>query len=206
MGKLMNYYIKLYYGPNAISSVYAWELGDSLLNGFSASVLIVNSSETSSELQRINEEAENNSKQISSNTASSKPKNFINSNNLFNVKFSLESIKNKEYIKVCYKLQSTMTIGLKSDIGFSLGSNITKNFEENHYIKDYTDTDFHIEKLGKMLEYAENTLRLVIEEVELKKYWEIMSKLKVDSDVSDQRGYFHGVIEEHQINATPNNS
>ena len=39
-GKLLNQYIKLYYNNKTISSVYAWDMGDSIINGFGIGTLI----------------------------------------------------------------------------------------------------------------------------------------------------------------------
>lgn len=166
MGKMLNLYCKLYYGSNAISSIYAWELGESLLSGFSVCILISNESSRVDYLENTSE--------------NSLFKNFINSTNSFNVRFSTEVIKNKEVIKVNYRLQSTMQVGVTASNDINLGGSVTKSFEENYYIKDYSDNEFHIEKIGKMLESAENNLRIIMEEIAIKKYQDIQYKIKPD--------------------------
>lgn len=200
MNKLMKVYTKLYYGPKAISSVYAWELGDSLLNGFMASILVSNETGVASELLEQEEEEiiEGKVESLTQKEEPNKKKNFINSINIFNVKFSSEVLKNKELIKVSYKLQSTMMVGIASREDFSIGSTLSRNFEENHYIKDYSDNEFHIDKLGRMLEYAENSLRLSIEEIEIKKFNEIIGKLRPKADMVQRMEYYQNVVKEQK--------
>lgn len=192
MGKLLNVYTKLYYGENAISSCYTWELGESLLNGFSCYIVITNEVESLDYISLIDDDKD----VIKVKSEDKKLKNYIDSHNLFNIKFSSEIIKNKEYVKVCYKLTSTMVVGIKLSKDCYMGSNLTKNFEENHYINDYTDKEFHIDKIGKMLEFAENSLRLNVEEIELKKYQEILGKIKIDKRIEDHKFYYQNVVDE----------
>jgi capping protein beta len=195
MGKLLKVYCKLYYGENAISSVYCWELGDSLLSGFGVSILITNESDQyefpESQYQEtyIDEETNKN------DDKNKNKKNFINSINIYNVKFFSEIVKGKEYIKASYKLNSTMVIGIESKEGISFGSTLSRNFEENHEISDISNGEFHIKKLGKALEHAENVLRLNIEEVEFKKFHEIITDTKPDPSINEQRTYFKGILD-----------
>lgn len=175
MGFLLEKYKNLYYGNESISSFYAWEMGESLINGFGACALIVKKTNTSKSGD-VDEEYRNNIS-IDDN------KN-INSYNVFNVRFTNEVIKGNEYTKVIYKLNSTMTIyinsKLKSSSNIEISSTDSRTYEESHFIKNYNDKTFHIEKMGKMLEFAENQLRTFIEEIEIKKYYDICFKIRRD--------------------------
>ena len=73
-----------------------------------------------------------------------------------------------------------MQVGVTASNDINLGGSVTKSFEENYYIKDYSDNEFHIEKIGKMLESAENNLRIIMEEIAIKKYQDIQYKIKPD--------------------------
>lgn len=177
MGFLLDKYKELYYGKEAISSFYTWEMGESLINGFGACALFVKKSNTTNEKRENTEEFENNS-------ISNEDSKTINSYNTFNVRFTNEVIKGNEYTKVIYKLNSTMTIyinsNLKSSTNIEISSTDSRTYEESHFIKNYNDKCFHIEKMGKMLEYAENQLRIFVEEIEIKKYYDISFKIRRD--------------------------
>ena len=43
LNKMFKLYIKHYYQPTTLFSVYCWELGDSLVNGYGVAILIKNS-------------------------------------------------------------------------------------------------------------------------------------------------------------------
>ena len=50
---------------------------------------------------------------------------------------------------------------------------IFTKFEESYYIKDFLDYDTHIEKIGKLVENAENIIRYHVEENCFKKTSEV---------------------------------
>jgi capping protein beta len=54
-----------------------------------------------------------------------------------------------------------------------LSGSVTRQNEETYEIKSYLDNQFHIEKIGKMVEELESTLRNQIEEVYFKKSQEV---------------------------------
>jgi capping protein (actin filament) muscle Z-line, beta len=146
--RLFKEYTRLYYGDKAVSSVYIWEQGESIESGFSCALLVKNFA--------LNYEGE------------------WDTINVVNVKFYKEKEKNVERIKVFYKLNSTVIfkINIKS-MGVNLSGSLSKQIEENHYIKSYLENDFHIEKIGKLVETCENNLKNQIDEIYMKKTTEV---------------------------------
>jgi capping protein beta len=175
-GKLFSQYAKLYYSNKTTSSVYAWDMGDSIINGFGLCTLIY--SETNNSI--------------------------ISTINVFNIKFSKEITKNKEYVKVSYKQTSTMNIELNfnnlskdSYLSTSLSRSI---LDDNVYTDDYLNYEFHYEKLGKMIEQAENSLRLQIEHVQVNKIKDIISNIKQKPTDVDRNSIMKSIIDEQKTN------
>jgi capping protein beta len=82
-------------------------------------------------------------------------------------------------IKVTYKLTTTIILQMSfkhTVCGIvDLSGSITRQNEETYEFKstNYTDHQFHIEKIGKMVEELESTLRNQIEEIYFKKSQEV---------------------------------
>lgn len=171
-GSLVKIYTKLYYSASAVSSVYTWDLGDSITNGFGVCVLICSSDD----------------KIIST----------INSVNIFGIKFSTEVVKNKEYLKVYYKLQSTMSNVVSLDDSAGFNTSVSKSSEDSVYIPDYLDYDTHFERIGKLMESTENSLRVSLEEIFLNKVISIISSSKVSSEQSKRNYLLSMLIQEHK--------
>ena len=175
-GKLFNQYTKLYYNNKTISSVYAWDMGDSIINGFGICTLIYS---------EVN-------------------KSIISTINVFNIKFSKDITKNKEYVKVSYKQTSTMNVELNfSHISKDsyLSSSLSRSVvDDNVYTDDYLNYEFHYEKIGKMIESAENSLRVQIEHVQANKIKDIISNLKQKPNDIFRNNILKNILEEQKIN------
>lgn len=157
--RLFKEYTRLYYGDSAVPSVYIWEQGESIESGFSCALLVKNSAQFDNEWHSVN---------------------------IVTVKFLKEKEKNVERIKVVYKLISTVIFKIKIDStqnatqNATLSGSISKQVEESHYIKSYLENDFHVEKIGKLVETCENNLKNQIDEIYLKKTTEVKIIFKIN--------------------------
>ena len=93
MNKLFKIYARFYYGPNAVSSVFVWEQGNTIQKGFSAVLLVKN--------------IVNNDKKLKFGDWDSK--------NIVNVNFNIEKDKNVERIKATYKINTNVIFNMKFD-------------------------------------------------------------------------------------------
>ncbi len=158
MNKFFKEYSRLYYGENGVFSVYVWEQGDSIENGFSSAILVKNVIQNS---RGIN-------------------KGEWDSINIVNVKFLKEMEKDVERIKATYKLNSTVIFKISVGQG-EISGNVTRQTDESHYMKSFLDNEIHLEKIGRLVENMENNLRIQIEEIYFKKTSEIVNKLKINT-------------------------
>lgn len=172
-GRLLKEYSKLYYNDNSISSVYSWDYGDSISNGFGLCALIY--------------------------SEDTKRGNIMNSTNVFNIKFSSEIVKNTKFLKALYKLTSTMTIYLKINDTTYVTSSLTKSLEDSIYLNDYLDYASHFEKIGKMIESLENSLRIELELVHLTKVKDIIGKLKIDYSIKQKESLMDNLLKEQNL-------
>ncbi len=86
---MFSIYSSLYYSSNTVSSVYVWELGNSIEDGFIVSILIKNSTEFEKKLNS----------------------GIWDSINFIHVTFS----KDEEVLTVSYKLTTTIILKMKLD-------------------------------------------------------------------------------------------
>lgn len=152
----MDNYVLFYYSKSTISSVYCWDNGDSITNGFGISVLIISKDPIKQSVMKTI--------------------------NVVNIKFQNEQVKNKELIRVTYKLTSTMNIQLNTDYGIFNISLSKSGVEESSNIDQYLNYDFHYEKIGKLIEATENLLRVQIEHTQINKIKDVLNNLKPQSD------------------------
>ncbi len=161
--KQLNYlfkiYTQLYYNNNAISSVYIWEQGDSINNGFNCSVLIKNIID---DCKLIYD-------------------SFLDSINVITVKFSNETDQKKNTkLKATYRVSCTMLYDIKiknfEDCGFN--GNLYKIIEEYNYPKNYLDYQTHINSIGRLVEYIETQLREQLNKIILVKTDDIISQMR----------------------------
>jgi len=155
---MMPIYGKHYYSPTVITSVYLTELGDRIEEGFLVTILIKNRRISIILVVESNKEVD---------------KGIWDSINFINVQFK----KDGNRIKVTYKLTTTIILQMffkHTTCGeVDLSGSVTRQNEETYEIKSYLDNQFHIEKIGKMVEELESTLRNQIEEVYFKKSQEV---------------------------------
>ena len=158
LNKLVKFYTKIYYSTKAVSSVYIWEVGESIASGFNCAILIKNPIESTKYLKN----------------------SFLDSVNIINVKFLRDREKVKEKIKTLYKITSNMTYELNfdnfNDCGFS--GSVTKGNEEIYIINGYLDYEYHCEIIGKMFENMENALRSNLDEVYMKRTENVLAKMR----------------------------
>jgi hypothetical protein len=107
MNELFKKYTELYYGHQAVSSVFVWEQGDTIQKGFNVALLIKNQA----------------NKQKALDTGEWESVNIITAN------FFIEREKNVEKIKVTYKLSTNISFKL------SFGENINLTGEINKLVK-----------------------------------------------------------------------
>jgi capping protein beta len=105
LNRMFKEYTKLYYGGQAVVSVYVWEQGESIESGFQSAVLIKN--------------VVNNIKGLRDGE--------WDSTNLINVKFYKEKERNVERIKATYKISSSVIFNLAMNkVDVQLTGTITK--------------------------------------------------------------------------------
>jgi capping protein beta len=92
LNKIFKEYTKLYYGNTAIPSVYVWEQGESIDNGFYCALLIKNSVGTLRGLEKAE----------------------WDSVNIVNIKFSNEKERYIERIKATYKIYTNIIFKFKA--------------------------------------------------------------------------------------------
>lgn len=165
LNRLFKEYTRLYYGENAVSSVYVWEQGESIENGFSCALLVKNFTDSKS---KINNEGE------------------WDSINLIQVKFFKEKEKNIERIKATYRLNSSVLFKMKINTS-EVSGNLSKLSEESHYMKSYLDNEAHLERIGKLVETIENNIRNQIEEIYFKKTSEIVDKIRTVNIIGNKK-------------------
>lgn len=177
-GKLFSKYACIYYNNKAVSSVYCWELGDSIQSGFGVCASIV----------------------------SQNKENILNSTNILSIKFSSEEIKKESHLKVHYKLDTTFSVYLKlkdKDSNYKssyISSNLSKQVEDSCYITNYLDYNVHFKRIGRLIELNENYLRNELEEIYIKKPKYIVSKLKSNDDYNNRESLIENLIYERKIN------
>jgi hypothetical protein len=103
MNELFKKYSELYYGPNAVSSVFIWEQGDTIQKGFNVAMLIKNSID---QIKNLN-------------------KGEWESINIITVNFFTEKDKTTERIKVSYKLNTNICYSLSFD-SIDISGELTK--------------------------------------------------------------------------------
>lgn len=152
LNKAFNAYCRAYYSNSTISSVYCWELGEAIEEGFAVAVMIKN---------LVNLE-----KAVDSGV--------WESSNVVNVSFSKEG----DQITALYKLTSTVVLQMSFVHNVcgkvALSGTVAKQVQESHVSKAFLNEDFHIQNIGNMIEDCENNLRNSIEEIYVKKSKEII--------------------------------
>lgn len=144
LNKMFKLYMKHYYSLTTIYSVYCWELGNTLADGYGVAVLIKN--ETSHE------------KKINSG--------IWDSTNLITVKFENDPSGKK---KAKYSLITTVNLAMKFDSKICgtvcLSGTITRNSHYTKLVTDYTKDEKTVENIGVLVEDMENNIRNTLDTI-----------------------------------------
>lgn len=145
LNKMFKIYVKLYYSNTTLCSVYCWELGDSLSEGYGVAVLIKNS--LTDQKKKIN-------------TGS------WDSSNLITVTFD-EGASGKKKAK--YNLISTVNLAMSFDSKICgkvcLSGTIARSSHFTKEVSDYTNDEAHITNIGVLVEEMENSIRNTLDTV-----------------------------------------
>ena len=144
LNKMFKLYIKHYYSLTTIYSVYCWELGSSLANGYGVAVLIKN--ETSHE------------KKITAG--------IWDSTNLITVRFENDPSGKK---KAKYSLITTVNLAMRFNSpicgAVGLSGTVTRNSHYTKLVTDYTKDENTVENIGVLVEDMENSIRNTLDTV-----------------------------------------
>ena len=144
LNKMFKLYIKHYYSITTVCSVYCWELGDSLADGYGVAVLIKNSLTHQKKINTGSWDSSNLITVTFDNEASGKKKAKYNLISTVNLAMSFES-------KICGKVCLSGTIARSS-----------------HYSKtvtDYTSDESHVSNIGVLVEDMENSIRNTLDTI-----------------------------------------
>ena len=144
LNKMFKLYIKHYYSTTTVCSVYCWELGDSLADGYGVAVLIKNSLTHQKKINTGSWDSSNLITVTFDNEASGKKKAKYNLISTVNLAMSFES-------KICGKVCLSGTIARSS-----------------HYTKtvtDYTSDESHVSNIGVLVEDMENSIRNTLDTI-----------------------------------------
>ena len=144
LNKMFKIYVKLYYSNTTISSVYCWELGDTLADGYGVAVLIKNSLTDQKKI----------------NTGS------WDSSNLITVTFD-EGAGGKKKAK--YNLISTVNLAMSFNSKICgkvcLSGTIARSSHFTKDVNDYTKDEAHVTNIGVLVEEMENSIRNTLDTV-----------------------------------------
>jgi capping protein beta len=144
LNKMFKIYVKLYYSTATLCSVYCWELGDTLADGYGVAVLIKNSL---TDQKKIN-------------------KGSWDSSNLITVTFEDGSAGKK---KAKYNLISTVNLAMSFDSKICgkvcLSGTIARSSHFTKDVNDYTNDEAHITNIGVLVEEMENSIRNTLDTV-----------------------------------------
>lgn len=173
LNKAFRSYARLYYGSSAKSSVYCWELGEDIKEGFGAAILIKNKVDKSGNVTEGS----------------------WDSSNIINVSFEDEGNKKKAtYTLIC---NVNLVMGLQNKIcgKISLSGTMAKTSHLTKIIKDYYSAEDHVANMGVMVENMETNIRSLLEGTYIQKTEIILgtarygvvgkNKLKASAKVKD---------------------
>ena len=152
LNKMFKLYIKHYYSISTLCSVYCWELGDTLADGYGVAVLIKNSL----------------TQQKKVNTGS------WDSSNLITVTFENEGAKKKAKYNLISTVNLAMSFEGKAVGKVCLSGTIARSSHYSKIVADYTDDEDHITNIGVLVEDMENSIRNTLDTVYLMKSKQII--------------------------------
>jgi len=144
LNKMFKIYVRLYYSTSTICSVYCWELGETLAEGYGVAVLIKNSL----------------SGQKKINTGS------WDSSNLITVTFEEHGSGKK---KANYNLITTVNLAMAFESKICgkvcLSGTIARSSRLSKEVNDYTNDEAHITNIGVLVEEMENNIRNTLDTI-----------------------------------------
>lgn len=151
LNTIFKLYAKQYYSSTAYVSVYCWDFGEKISNGFGVGVLVKNS---------INHEKDINI-------------GVWDSSNLIKVTFSEENGKKKANYSIITTVSLNMNLVNTISGNVNLSGSITRSDKKSKFIPDYLHDD-HIENIGVMVEDIESKMRNTINTIYVMKSKEII--------------------------------
>ena len=153
LNKMFKIYLKHYYTPTTLCSVYCWELGDNISDGYGVAVLIKNSLTHQKKI----------------NTGS------WDSSNLITVTFDNEASGKK---KAKYNLISSVNLVMSFDSKICgkvcLSGTIARSSHYSKVVSDYTNDESHVSNIGVLVEDMENSIRNTLDTIYLMKSKQII--------------------------------
>ena len=152
LNKMFKIYLKHYYSPTTLCSVYCWELGDSLADGYGVAVLIKNSLTHQKKI----------------NTGS------WDSSNLITVTFDNEGAKKKAKYNLISTVNLAMSFESKICGKVCLSGTIARSSHYSKVVNDYTNDESHVTNIGVLVEDMENNIRNTLDTIYLLKSKQII--------------------------------
>ena len=152
LNKMFKLYIKHYYSISTLCSVYCWELGDTLADGYGVAVLIKNSL---TQQKKVNSGS-------------------WDSSNLITVTFENEGSKKKAKYNLISTVNLAMSFEGKAVGKVCLSGTIARSSHYSKTVDDYTDDEAHITNIGVLVEDMENSIRNTLDTVYLMKSKQII--------------------------------
>ena len=153
LNKMFKIYVKLYYSPSTICSVYCWELGETLANGYGVGVFIKSS---------LNDEGK-------------KHNGSWDSSNIITVTFEEDEFEKKT---AKYHLISTVNLAMsfenKNCGKVCLSGTITRNTRLTKEVDDYINDDSHVTTIGVLVEDMENNIGNALDTIYCRKSKQII--------------------------------
>lgn len=173
LNKMFKIYVKFYYTPSTVASVFCYLIDEDDPNKFVVAVLIRNA---------IDESKKTNGKWESSN--------------LITVDCSPNEEKSVKYdciTSVNVYLNTSMKVG--NDGKLNMGGSITKRLSATkNFNNDGPDTQFHVENIGKLVEDIETNIRDEIEKIYFSKTNEILGTARINPDREINQTNIHNIL------------
>ena len=155
LNKMFKLYIKHYYSLTTVYSVYCWELGDTLADGYGVAVMIKN---TTGHEKKINS-------------------GVWDSSNLITVTFEDDGKKKKAKYSLLTTVNLAMTFESKICGKVCLSGTVARNSHYTKVVNDYTKDEKNVENIGVLVEDMENSIRNTLDTV-----YCLKSKQIIDTD------------------------
>lgn len=156
LNKMFQIYARMYYSNTAICSVYCWELGESLSQGYGVAVMVKHNVDSEGKVSKGN----------------------WDSSNLITVTFEDAGGKKKANYKLITSVNIAIVISNKVCGKVCLSGTIAKSSHYTKTVKDYVDDDDHVSNIGVLVEDMETGVRRTLESIYCQKSKEIIDKAR----------------------------